>query len=241
MTRPRTIFISGWGTGNEVWDRLVGCFKNEPDAVFIPWWECLTDDRETNALWKALSETPDPVVLAGASLGGMVSLKAASRHADKIAGLVLFCTTARKPSDDGYPGTDLRVLKAMRLKLIRNATPVLQSFAEKCIAPHENESFCHHFVRRAGRIDRDTLASGLEYLETTDMRSALPQLTMPALIIHGEQDRVVPVVNARYLAEHLPNAQITVLPDTGHALWCDTGPEHIAQLVEQFLDNNFVS
>lgn len=41
-------------------------------------------------------------------------------------------------------------------------------------------------------------------------------MTRPVLVVHGEQDAFVPAAHARWLAEHLPSAELRVKPGEGH-------------------------
>ena len=43
------------------------------------------------------------------------------------------------------------------------------------------------------------------------------RIDVPALVVHGELDRVVPVANGRLLAARMPRAELVVLPSHGHA------------------------
>ncbi|WP_170783412.1 alpha/beta fold hydrolase [Ruegeria lacuscaerulensis] len=61
----------------------------------------------------------------------------------------------------------------------------------------------------------------------------LPKLKMPALVLMGEDDPIVPVVNGRILANRLAHGKLEVLP-CGH-LFMVTMPEQTAQRVEQFI------
>lgn len=47
------------------------------------------------------------------------------------------------------------------------------------------------------------------------------ELTMPALVISGGRDRLVPAANGLQLALHLPNSRLHVLPDEGHLMLFD--------------------
>jgi pimeloyl-ACP methyl ester carboxylesterase len=47
--------------------------------------------------------------------------------------------------------------------------------------------------------------------------ATLKSITHPTLIIHGNKDIVVTPINAFILAEHLPNAQLIMYPDSNHA------------------------
>ena len=44
----------------------------------------------------------------------------------------------------------------------------------------------------------------------------LSKINVPTLVIHGDEDLVVPVENGRLLAAKIKNARIVVLPATGH-------------------------
>jgi class 3 adenylate cyclase len=56
------------------------------------------------------------------------------------------------------------------------------------------------------RVDRDT-----------DLRDLLPSIRVPTLVIHRAEDRLVPIGHGRYLAEHIPGAQLVELPGAAHA------------------------
>ncbi len=45
---------------------------------------------------------------------------------------------------------------------------------------------------------------------------ALADVRQPVLILHGQQDRMVPVAHGEWLARHLPEAELRLYPDDGH-------------------------
>ncbi|HEV8560377.1 MAG TPA: alpha/beta hydrolase [Actinophytocola sp.] len=49
-----------------------------------------------------------------------------------------------------------------------------------------------------------------------DSAATLRDADVPALILHGEEDNLIPVAAARQLAELLPRAEIVTFPGTGH-------------------------
>jgi pimeloyl-ACP methyl ester carboxylesterase len=59
-------------------------------------------------------------------------------------------------------------------------------------------------------------------------------IAAPTLIVHGDSDRVVPVGNARLLAERIPNSRLVVLEDSGHACCVDQA-EAFNRVVIDFL------
>jgi len=62
----------------------------------------------------------------------------------------------------------------------------------------------------------------------------LPQITAPTLIIHGENDRLVPAVNAKILADRIPNAKLVILPHASHIFPTDQ-PERTREELLAFL------
>ena len=66
------------------------------------------------------------------------------------------------------------------------------------------------------------------------MHSRLPQITAPALVIHGETDRLVPPGNSRVIAERIPNAKLVLIPRAGHIFTTDQ-PEPSHRAILDFL------
>jgi pimeloyl-ACP methyl ester carboxylesterase len=60
------------------------------------------------------------------------------------------------------------------------------------------------------------------------------QISVPALVVHGDQDLIVPVENGRRLAERLPRAEYVELSGRGHNLMFEE-PETLARLALEFL------
>lgn len=55
-----------------------------------------------------------------------------------------------------------------------------------------------------------------EAMQGFDTYERLPALTRPTLVLHGRDDRVVPVENAQLLADRIPGAELTILEGAGH-------------------------
>jgi pimeloyl-ACP methyl ester carboxylesterase len=59
------------------------------------------------------------------------------------------------------------------------------------------------------------------------LRELLPGIRTPVLIIAGQQDPIVPPINAEFLHERLPLSKLAVL-DAGHYTWEDAADEYVA-------------
>ena len=68
----------------------------------------------------------------------------------------------------------------------------------------------------------------------TDLRSVLPTIDVPTLVLHGEADTRSPLSVGRALHDAIPGARLTVLPGIGHASNVQA-PEAFNAAVRRFL------
>ena len=57
----------------------------------------------------------------------------------------------------------------------------------------------------------------------------------PALVVNGGDNIVIPTINSYHLYQHLPNAELMLLPDSGHGAHFQY-VERFVRLVLDFLD-----
>jgi len=57
-----------------------------------------------------------------------------------------------------------------------------------------------------------------------------PTRTLPVLLLHGDDDRVVSIDSSRWLAEQFPNSRLEVFADTGHWLQIEQGPKFVESI-----------
>jgi pimeloyl-ACP methyl ester carboxylesterase/DNA-binding CsgD family transcriptional regulator len=69
--------------------------------------------------------------------------------------------------------------------------------------------------------DADVAADVLELDLSADIRSLLPAITMPTLVLHSRGDRAVPIGRGRELASLLPNARFVALSGDTHLPWSE--------------------
>lgn len=81
------------------------------------------------------------------------------------------------------------------------------------------------------RSHRATFSPGEPIAFTPDR---LATITQPALVVHGEDDRLIPIAAGEYFAEHLPNVRFERFARTGHWLMIEQ-PQPFADLVREFL------
>jgi class 3 adenylate cyclase len=101
------------------------------------------------------------------------------------------------------------------------------------------------FLRWTNRFERQTTTPGgvlaaWRWIREMDLRPVLGSIQCPTLVMHRSGDRMVPVANGRYLAEHIPGAQMVELEgDTHPPQWGDV--ETVLSLSEEFLTGHHSS
>jgi pimeloyl-ACP methyl ester carboxylesterase len=73
-----------------------------------------------------------------------------------------------------------------------------------------------------------------EMITDIDIRSVLPTIRVPTLLLHNTRDQAVPVEHSRYMAEHIPGAKYVELDGIDHLPWSGNG-DAILDEIEEFL------
>jgi pimeloyl-ACP methyl ester carboxylesterase len=107
-----------------------------------------------------------------------------------------------------------------------------RSYAKLTALPKAvGEAYCELF--RLDGVQERFLRTLLEFDEAA-LAGMLPRLSQPTLIIWGGRDRVLPVANARRIAQEIPGAQLRILPEAGH-LPHEEAPAEVNRLIVDFL------
>ncbi|MFZ5449020.1 MAG: alpha/beta fold hydrolase [Thermodesulfobacteriota bacterium] len=227
------VLFHGWGATGEAWRSQADYFKDRGTVLTptIPVWgvDWLSD---------YLRELPLPnCVLVGWSLGGMLLLEALRELRDSpIGGLVLVGVAPVFCQRPDYPwGQPPALVRTMRRGVKGYPRQVLDEFARLCLAPGEAAYSSMAQAVFASPADSGTLTAGLDYLLTCDLRPLLPGLPKGAVIIQGQEDRIVPPAQGRFLREKLGGARSYELPGAGHLPFL-TQPAAVNGIIEECLN-----
>lgn len=81
------------------------------------------------------------------------------------------------------------------------------------------------------------IAAILDWREPRGERYAeLRSITQPTLAVKGSHDIMAPTINSYILAQHIPNAELVIYPDSGHGALFQYAPLFVSQAA-QFLDS----
>lgn len=232
------VFVHGWGIGKAVWhascERLAAHYPVH--CVDLPGYGNSAPDADFMASAHALAAAlPDECVLCGWSLGGMLALQAALIAPQCIKRLILVGTSPSFTQRGDWPDAQpLELLSTFSSAVADDAATTLQRFIALLNQGDSQGRALGRMLNRQlkeGTLpDTATLLSGLNWLRDVDLRQQLGALNIPTLLIHGENDPLMPLAAARWLHERLPAAQLEVFPGAAHAPFLND-PERFAKLI----------
>ncbi|MDO5320680.1 MAG: alpha/beta hydrolase [bacterium] len=231
--RPGVLVLNGWAASPQAWD-LCGFAGSKfqvqssrfqgVDVRLFSYIDQL-DGLPERFLSEPGANNQAPAtkfILVGWSMGGSSALRLACQFPDRVAGLVLLAATPRmmEVKETGWRGMSPRRLDALRKGLELTHGEGFFGVPEGKPNPY--------------MVDvSENLERGLRYLLETDIRADLERvfpphsnihpfshsgISFPVHIFQSERDGIVRSDNAAYLKTIFPQAQLTMVPGTEHAL-----------------------
>jgi poly(3-hydroxyalkanoate) depolymerase len=170
----------------------------------------------------------------GFSYGGAVSQQLAYAYPERVSRLVLAATNCGVGSFWGSPSAMAVMTTPLRF--------YSQVFFENVAADVYGGVTGRDPARRVNasgarlRLPPSSYGYAMQLLGGMGWSSYgfLPEIRHETLVVCGDDDPLVPLVNARMLAERIPNARLEVVERAGHLLLWDE-PERVAPQIGQFV------
>lgn len=170
-------------------------------------------------------------VLAGFSRGTVTVMRAVLKHPERFTGLVLMngCGEVRMPdappsprvAPSKWPGADFKAR--------------LRWFAERCTPEPDSEHirrWAQNILSRSTEEVADKIMV-MEAEEHIDWAKRLPELRLPTLLVHGDQDPFYQTATMRYVHSLIPNSKLVEFQGSGH-LPAMARPMDVAKVINEF-------
>jgi pimeloyl-ACP methyl ester carboxylesterase/DNA-binding SARP family transcriptional activator len=173
--------------------------------------------------------------LFGSSVGGTMAIDVALRRPDRVAGLLLYGTSASGRWSPETPwALHPRVMEAWLERLCDPAhyDEGLRRFAPSAADDPQVRAWYVRLLRNAA--SRLGVRELLRAFHALDLGPRLGAVRVPTLVMQREGDRVVPLAAGEQLARGIPGAQLARLQGEDHFLWHGDS-DAVARAVEGFV------
>lgn len=192
-----------------------------PDAQYDPLLATFADDVRQLLDHLGIEQ----IVYVGESFGGIIGLQFAHTYPERTRALVLCNTPCRLPhgvlKQRFAAGGDWDA--ALQQGVGNWSTATIDMRLDTRVAPPGLRDW---YITEMDRTS-PTVARKLQaYLDTLDFRSHLNEISVPTLLLVGEETPTSPLPQQQFMAEHIPNCQLAVYPGVGHGInvlqprWC---------------------
>jgi 3-oxoadipate enol-lactonase len=174
-------------------------------------------------------------VVAGLSMGGYVAFAFWRRYPARVQALILADTRAEPDSEAARAGRDAAIVKVQQMGAAAYADEMLPrllapgSLADAKITGAARKMMAEQPV--AGMVGA---LGGLR--NRADSRATLSTITVPTLVIAGNEDVITPPADAQAMAAAIPDARLAVIPGAGHLTPLEN-PRAFNAAVRKFLHN----
>lgn len=188
-------------------------FGNSPDFADDP-----SIDHMANSVMALLQQLhiEEPIILGGLSMGGYTALAFARLFPESLRALILCDTRAEADTNEGKAGRD----KMIALAESEGAMPVIEQMLPKLLGEttqKERAEVVQTVRALASQQSPKAIINALRALrDRSDSLDLLPQITVPTLVIVGEEDSITPVSMSQTLADKIPGAKLEIIPQAGH-------------------------
>lgn len=165
----------------------------------------------------------DSAHIVGASMGGMIAQLVAIRHPAKARSLVSIMSTTARP---GLPQAKPEAMRAMMAMPASSSREDRLKTAIAAVRAASGPGFQASDAELADYLGRsidytpfDPPAAARQMaavIAALPRHAALSTLEVPALILHGADDPIIPVEHGRDTAASIPGAKLTIIPGMGH-------------------------
>ena len=238
------VFIHGYPLNRSMWQEQVAALSDQFRCISIDlrghgesqafFWLTTVDvyAAEVTGLLDHLNI--DQAVICGFSMGGYVAFALYRNHRSRIRGLILADTRAQADSPDGKRAR----FQAALIAQTEGPAAIADALLTRLLSPKsiaERSDLTQRVRRMIETAPVAGIAGDLMALsERPDSVDLLPTISVPTLVLVGEQDALTPPADSQLMAERIPGAQLKTIPDAAHMASLEQ-PETWNQAVADFL------
>jgi class 3 adenylate cyclase len=212
-----------------MFDRRGSGASDAPSGKTVPSWERWADDAR--AVLDAVGS--ERAVILGTNDAGPTSILFAATHPTRARGLILGNTSARFATAPDYPTGIPDINLAAQFVQEAWGTEVMAEMAAPSATGDPAFRRWYTVSQRLSLRPREARTL-FQWEQTMDVRSALPSIRVPTLVIHRKNFAAITADHGRFLAEHIAGAKFALIAGSDGGLSSEPNDE-VLQHIEEFL------
>lgn len=241
---PAIFCVHGWASNAQVFKPLADLFHEHFHfvAVDLPGYgesEYATGDYDVEKLITDLLEVaPDDCAWLGWSLGGMLAIKAAYTHPDKISTVMTLCSNAKFIADKKFKHAVPQPLFNGFMESIDDARTTLRRFAALTVVGEQHDMLQSlKWLQQHTQVpapESEVLKASLQCLAELDNQVAIKNMQQPCLHMLATDDAIVPHQASQVLNQLNDKHLTSFVPNASHACLV-TQPQLVANGILTFM------
>jgi 3-oxoadipate enol-lactonase len=239
-TGPPILFLHAFPLGLFMWDEQVAAFEETHRLVRFdyrgfggspPGEEPLTMDRiadDAAALLDLLGIAQ--AVVVGCSMGGYAAFAMVRRHAPRLRGLVLQNTRAGADTEEARKNRGVLAARVLREGSAAAADAFLPRLVGETMTRDLPSRVAHLHEAILCNPPRGIANALLGLGARADSSSTLRDISVPTLVVGGEEDVLTPIAEAEAIHAGIPASRLEVIPRAGHLANLENAPAYNAVL-----------
>lgn len=256
--QPVLILLHGFGASTYTWHRVMDSLAAKGTVIAFDRPAFGLTERPMPGEWSGENPYSDAfqvqltvglmdalnvedAVLVGHSAGGSIALQTALAYPERVSGLVL--VDASVAADSGMPGLARWLANTPQLKR-------LGPYLSRSLTGKEGDAFLEASWYDFTKFTEEDKAAYRKPLQIANwdvalweytkansganLMQRLAEIRIPALVISGEDDRIIPLAESQRIAAELPNAQLTALAACGHVPQEECPEKFLPPVLEYF-------
>ncbi|MBX8554387.1 alpha/beta hydrolase [Pseudomonas cichorii] len=223
------VLLPGLLNDERLWAHQVAAF--EPSrSVFVA--DLAQDDSIAQMARRTLEQAPPLFALAALSMGGYVAMEIMRQAPERVVALALFDTMVRPDSED-RARVRRGLLELAKLGKFMGVTPHL---LPKIIHPRSiGTAAAQQVMDMAQSIGREGFIRQQQaIIEREDYRSLLETISVPTLIVVGENDEITPLEESEFTRQGIAGSRLVIMPECGHLPPLEY-PQRTTELLQEWL------
>ncbi len=226
------LFIHGAGGSSFVWRAQFDFFRQDYQIVLIdlPGHGGSGGEGESsiNAYRDFIREFMDifplkSVWIIGHSMGGAIAMSLALKEPGRLSGLILVGT-----------GAKLRVAPLIFQALEGDFEIAIKQSVQLSFAKNTARELMDAHTKEMLKASPKVMLNDFRACDKFDIRTELPGIDLPTLIICGDEDQLTPPEYSEYLQERIKNSRLNIINGAGHMVAMEK-PEEFNSILGQFL------